>query len=407
MTIINAITSSDEDSVRPNRTARRAAGERSARRPLRVRRLVATGVLAATSFGLALPAAAASYPYPNAPDCTEAAGSNAGCVVDQWNFYQGQCTSGVAWKLNAVNGVAFTNYYKGVRWGNAANWDDAARSVGIPVNGTPARGAVAQWNARNHVAWVEKVNSDGSIVIWEMNYDLHNGVRTVTLRPGTSSFPDNFIHIKDLPSATAPASSYVGKIVRNQSNGAAALVKADGRKYWVPSGGDWTAMVNNGIKVVNVSNTQYNAIPNGNGHAVVKRVDEPAISGPSRWMTRRTGTTAGYGNDYWLTTSAGGKSYTTNAATWTIGSQPRGVYRVKAYIPTREAVATVTYNIYNGSTLVKQTTVNQRNIYGWVSLGDVNITSGTIKVVQADNWSPASSYNQYIGWDVIEAIPIR
>ncbi|MCP4307770.1 MAG: CHAP domain-containing protein [bacterium] len=116
-----------------------------------------------------------------------------------------------------MNGVAFHNYYRGVHWGNAANWDDAARAAGIRVDATPARGAVAHWNARNHVAYVERVNSDGSIVLSDMNSDLHNRIRSgFTVRPGDGWWPERFIHIKDLSPASA---SYKGMIVRNRNTG--------------------------------------------------------------------------------------------------------------------------------------------------------------------------------------------
>ena len=64
------------------------------------------------------------YPYPNAPDCDEGATLN-GCVVDAWRFYQGQCTSWVAYRLNQLNGVGFSNSYRqpsGQRWGDATQW---------------------------------------------------------------------------------------------------------------------------------------------------------------------------------------------------------------------------------------------------------------------------------------------
>jgi surface antigen len=44
------------------------------------------------------------------------------------------------------------------------------------------------------VGYVEKINSDGSVVMSEMNYDLHNAFRFITIRPG-SYWPDGFIHV--------------------------------------------------------------------------------------------------------------------------------------------------------------------------------------------------------------------
>ncbi|MEP6695419.1 MAG: CHAP domain-containing protein [Pseudonocardiales bacterium] len=101
------------------------------------------------------------YPYP----------SSKNGQVDKWHFYVGQCTSFVAWRLNDRRHIDFTNYYRGAHFGNADTWDEAARSLGIPVNHTPAVGAVAQWSvAHHHVAWVTRVNSNGTVTIEEYNY---------------------------------------------------------------------------------------------------------------------------------------------------------------------------------------------------------------------------------------------
>lgn len=100
-------------------------------------------------------------------------------VVDRWNFYTRECTSFVAWRLNNDLGLPFTNQYRNPtgNWGNAGHWDDAARSVGIPVDNTPAAGAVAVWDpnvagaaASRHVAFVMSVNGDGSINVEEYNW---------------------------------------------------------------------------------------------------------------------------------------------------------------------------------------------------------------------------------------------
>ncbi|MBE1488307.1 CHAP domain-containing protein [Plantactinospora soyae] len=91
--------------------------------------------------------------------------------VDRWNFYKGQCTSFVAWRLNDRNNIAFHNYYRSVHWGNAYNWENAARSAGITVNSTPRVGSVAQTDSGSgHVAWVAAVHSDGTVTVEEYNY---------------------------------------------------------------------------------------------------------------------------------------------------------------------------------------------------------------------------------------------
>jgi surface antigen len=115
--------------------------------------------------------------------------------VDRWDFYIKQCTSFAAWRLNNDNGVHFNNHYKGVHWGSAYNWDNAARAAGIPVNHTPKRGAIAQFNAgvdgvsSGHVAYLLKWTKSRIYVEdynWISNsYDKHWLGRTGV----------NFIHL--------------------------------------------------------------------------------------------------------------------------------------------------------------------------------------------------------------------
>jgi surface antigen len=73
-------------------------------------------------------------------------------------------------------------------WGNAATWASYARGSGYTVSSTPIAGAVMQTaNAAGgygHVAVVERVNSDGSIFISEMNYAGWNVYSTRTLDAG-------------------------------------------------------------------------------------------------------------------------------------------------------------------------------------------------------------------------------
>lgn len=55
--------------------------------------------------------------------------------------------------------------------GNASTWDDRASSAGLLVSKTPAYGAAVVTSQRGagHVAFVEKVNDDGSFWVSEMN----------------------------------------------------------------------------------------------------------------------------------------------------------------------------------------------------------------------------------------------
>jgi surface antigen len=112
--------------------------------------------------------------------CPNPAGGNG--VVDSWNFYQCECTSYVADKLNET-GIPFTNQYLGIaRWGHAYMWRDAARDlqadhpdklrlVNDPVVGDIAwwdRGT-SGWNQYGHVAYVVHAYPDNHVDVCEYN----------------------------------------------------------------------------------------------------------------------------------------------------------------------------------------------------------------------------------------------
>jgi surface antigen len=127
-------------------------------------------------------------------------------LVDPWRFYNRECTSFVAWRLNNTNGVPFTNQYLGADlwWGNANTWGTSARAKGILVDKTPAVGSVA-WSTAGkygHVAWVAEVLDGGKIVVEEYNWGVNSLGEKGRYRARTtlaSSFT-GFIHIKDLKS---------------------------------------------------------------------------------------------------------------------------------------------------------------------------------------------------------------
>jgi len=137
------------------------------------------------------------YPYSDPPACTD----GGACLADQWDFFQGQCTSWVAYRINQLSDIPFSNTYDGSStdtWGPAANWGPHAMSLasyGITVDTTPTPGSIAWYSSgEGHVAYVEWVNSPTSVVISEMNYDNDNGFRIRTITP-SSGWPTDFIHI--------------------------------------------------------------------------------------------------------------------------------------------------------------------------------------------------------------------
>ena len=124
-------------------------------------------------------------------------------VADKWGFYQCECTSYCAYKLN-TNGIYFHNTEShGYKWGHANHWDDFARSKGITVNSMPAVGSIAYWDSgeTGHVAWVSAVNG-GNITIQEYNYGYvtingdRYGTHKYNSRVISSSDPTGYIHFK-------------------------------------------------------------------------------------------------------------------------------------------------------------------------------------------------------------------
>lgn len=96
------------------------------------------------------------------------------------NLYDyGQCTWYV-FNKRANIGKGISTY-----WWNANNWANGARNDGYTVDHTPEVGAIAQttMGALGHVAFVERVNADGTIYVSETNYLTPSGVvgfRTLT-----------------------------------------------------------------------------------------------------------------------------------------------------------------------------------------------------------------------------------
>jgi surface antigen len=73
----------------------------------------------------------------------------------------------------------FSNGMSSGHWGVAKHWYDNANALGYGFDSTPQVGDVAQWTtnpccSHGHVAYVEQVNGDGSVVVSEYNYKPDN-----------------------------------------------------------------------------------------------------------------------------------------------------------------------------------------------------------------------------------------
>jgi surface antigen len=179
-------------------------------------------------------------------------------LVDPWRFYNRECTSFVAWRLNSTNGVPFTNQYLGADlwWGNANTWGTSARAKGILVDNIPAVGSVA-WSTAGkygHVAWVAEVLDNGRIVVEEYNWGVNSLGEKGRYRERTtlaSSFT-GFIHIKDL--TTWPPSD--GTFINVTETGEVYRIAGGAPMYvtdWAVFGGPQYAQ--------NVSKAKFDTLP--------------------------------------------------------------------------------------------------------------------------------------------------
>jgi len=102
------------------------------------------------------------------------------------------CTNYVAYRLSSHGRLVDLPR----KLGNASDWGINADADGIPVVSKPAVGDIAWWSylkgnsTKSHVAYVERVNSDGSIFVSEDNLGGDFDWRTV--RSG-ASWPSGFI----------------------------------------------------------------------------------------------------------------------------------------------------------------------------------------------------------------------
>ncbi|MBD8535651.1 CHAP domain-containing protein [Plantibacter sp. CFBP 13570] len=134
-------------------------------------------------------AAGDDYPWPNEAPDTEGGG------LSPLRYYYRECVDFVAWRLNRDAGVTAAPW----KWdwstltpmgGNAIDWPDSWAKNGWATSLTPRAGSVAWWGTSagsyGHVAYVQAVNPDGTVVLEEYNWGRPKhmyGTRTV---PATS-----------------------------------------------------------------------------------------------------------------------------------------------------------------------------------------------------------------------------
>ncbi|MEB8125868.1 LysM peptidoglycan-binding domain-containing protein [Staphylococcus succinus] len=122
---------------------------------------------------------------------TQTSNTNTASTASDQNLYDwGQCTWHV-FNRRAETGQPISTY-----WWNADHWANNAAADGYTVNNTPSAGSILQTysGAVGHVAYVEQVNPDGSILISEMNYNTPPGTVDYRTIPASEVSSYNYIH---------------------------------------------------------------------------------------------------------------------------------------------------------------------------------------------------------------------
>jgi surface antigen/peptidoglycan hydrolase CwlO-like protein len=123
-------------------------------------------------------AASGGYPWntANCPmDGIYSTGGSNGNGGDGFGYGCRQCASYAAWRVDKETG----NYP--VNWGNAVDFPASAAASGFSEGSTPRAGSLAVMSAAQaggpdgHVAWVEAVNGDGTIIVSQYNYNYGAG----------------------------------------------------------------------------------------------------------------------------------------------------------------------------------------------------------------------------------------
>jgi surface antigen len=147
-----------------------------------------------------------------------------------WGMFAGHnCTNYVAYVLKMINGAPTPS----TGLGNGSEWDTNATVNGYQVDDVPALGAVAQWedsggHPGGHVAYVEAVNSNGSIWVSQDSYPA-GPFTWKGLSVGSSDWPDHFIHFdqRDANPSSAVGSSGSVHTLQVAVDGCAKVFRRD------------------------------------------------------------------------------------------------------------------------------------------------------------------------------------
>jgi surface antigen len=141
--------------------------------------------------------------YPYASRCPAAGAAER---VDRWRMDMCNCTSYVAWALQA-NGQRINWFIHGAM--DAWNWPHVARLAGLRLDQHPHPGAVAVWTKLSppfgHVAYVTAVDPDGGFDVSEYNFPPASGFQPFLFDQRHHVPVVRGVVFIDVPSARRPA----------------------------------------------------------------------------------------------------------------------------------------------------------------------------------------------------------
>jgi len=179
--------------------------------------LIALLIMSGTIAAGAGPASANTGGYPDidAVSCGSSAWCKNGSIYSARGYAYRNCTDFVAWKLQSL-GVPDSKT-RGL--GNGGEWAaNAMGRAGVTVNNVPAYGAAAVMpstsnNPYGHVAFVEAVNSNGTITISEYNYGWGGTYNQRTATAASMGFTQ-FVHF----GVSGSGSGFVESFQANNGN---------------------------------------------------------------------------------------------------------------------------------------------------------------------------------------------
>jgi len=163
---------------------------------LQAQQQIAIAAAISSSGGATLLQSGAAADYPWGPaNCqmvgSYSSGGSNGSGGDGYGYGCRQCVSYTSWRV-----ARETGYYP-VNWGDATNVPSSARASGYRTGFSPAVGSLAVIHGNpGHVAWVDAVNGDGTLIVSQYNYNYGAGWGLFSQMRMSASVFDEYVYIR-------------------------------------------------------------------------------------------------------------------------------------------------------------------------------------------------------------------